>query len=367
MPPTTGALLDPSRVRAIRRALLRWFRASARPLPWRTSPRDPYGVWISEIMLQQTRVATVVPYYLRFMERFPNVQTLAAANLQQVLRLWSGLGYYQRARGVHRAARTIVDRHGGRVPSCPQLLRSLPGVGEYSAAAIASIAFGARLAVVDGNVQRVLARLCALTHDSSASRAHQQRVDLAQRLLPRTEPGTFNESVMELGATVCTPAAPGCHACPVHASCEALRRGLVESIPSPRNRPAPKATRLLAAVVTCGDFVLLAKRHAKGLFGALWEPPLFQWSTSAEAVLWLDGLGPTCRAAHVQHTLTHRALQIELLRVRAQHRAAIPPSLIGAWYGQHAWRAVGQLRTLGLSSLSCKLLAAAGVAAIDRR
>ena len=195
--------------------LLPWFARSRRDLPWREPRRDPYRVWLSEVMLQQTRVDVVVPYYRRFLERFPDLQTLAAAREDEVLALWSGLGYYARGRNLHRAARTAAA--SGGLPRTAAKLRELPGFGPYTAAAVASLAFGEQVALVDGNVARVLARVLRLPGDAAQARAAAWRV--AAQLLPDARAGEFNEALMELGATVCTPKNPRCVDCPLEAGC----------------------------------------------------------------------------------------------------------------------------------------------------
>jgi A/G-specific adenine glycosylase len=266
-------------VRRTRRALLAFYDARRRELPWRRrapgrggAGPEPYQVWISEVMLQQTRVEAVVPYYQSWMERFPDVDALAAAPLDDVLRAWEGLGYYSRARNLHRAARVVRDGMAGALPSTAAALRELPGVGEYTAGAIASIAFGAAVPAVDGNVRRVLARLFDEPEPSAAWLR-----ELASGLVDPRRPGDFNQALMELGATVCTPRAPTCADCPVAADCRALRRGTVGERPRPRGRAAIRDVEYGVAVIVRrgrgGAEVLLAKRPPDGLLGGLWELP----------------------------------------------------------------------------------------------
>jgi len=225
------------RMRGLRERLLAWFEKQARDLPWRRTS-DPYRIWISEIMLQQTRVAAVIPYYERFLKRFPDVRALASAEESEVLALWSGLGYYNRARNLLRAARMIHE--SGRFPRSYEELRSLPGAGEYTAAAIASIAFGEPRAVVDGNVRRVLSRLSCGAEDTAG---------LAQRLLDRQRPGDFNQALMELGAEVCQPRSPRCDVCPVERYCEARKQGRQTEFPDRRPRAPRQRLRLTLALV----------------------------------------------------------------------------------------------------------------------
>jgi A/G-specific adenine glycosylase len=243
----------------IRRALSAWYRRSARDLPWRRT-KDPYGVWVSEVMLQQTTVATATPRWRRFLSRFPDVGALARASEREVLAEWSGLGYYARARNLHRAARTVAA--AGSFPGSAASLRRLPGVGPYTAAAVASICFGEAAAVVDGNVVRVLSRLFALRVDPKTPRGLARIRERADALLEPASPGDFNQAVMELGATVCTPRAPACGACPLRRFCAAARQGRPESYPMAAKRRATTALRLVTGLVLRrGRLVLVEDRH----------------------------------------------------------------------------------------------------------
>lgn len=253
-------------------ALLNWYQAQQRALPWRGSD-DPYHVWISEVMLQQTRVETVLPYYERWLECFPTVNSLAAASQQEVLALWEGLGYYSRARNLHRAAQKIMAEFGGQIPRTVAELRTLPGVGAYTAAAVASIAFGVDVAVLDGNVKRVLARLFNYSGDVKSLRGERELGTLAQSLLPPGRAGDFNQALMELGATICKPRAPACLLCPVREWCQAQRLGLQHARPV-ANKRAPAPHRVLAvAVIRKRGRVLLTQRADDGLLGGLWAFP----------------------------------------------------------------------------------------------
>jgi A/G-specific adenine glycosylase len=265
------ASLDEAWVRELRRALLAWFAAHQRPTPWRNNP-DPYRVWVAEVMLQQTQTATVVPYYERFLERFPTVQALADAPLEEVLRYWEGLGYYARARSLHRAAQQIAQ-NGGQLPATADRLRELPGVGAYTAGAIASIAFGQPTPVVDGNVTRVLARLLWLKGDLKAHAAQKRLWQLAQELVDPQQPGAFNQAVMELGSTVCLPKQPRCGACPVSHLCAAYQRGQPTAVPEPSRRTATQARVDVSAIILREGHYLLARRAPDGLWGGLWEFP----------------------------------------------------------------------------------------------
>ena len=229
--------LKPRSLRTFQSRLLAWFRTHRRELPWRAS-RDPYRIWVAEIMLQQTRIAAVIPYYDRFLRRFPDVRALARARQPEVLKFWSGLGYYSRARNLHSAAKTIVAKHNGEFPRDLEAALSLPGIGNYTAAAVLSIAYDEPFAVLDGNVARVLARLGAVRGDLREPRAWQNLSNAAQQLLARKAASDWNQSLMELGETICTPQSPQCAACPISRWCEAHAQGLANEIPAPRKKRA---------------------------------------------------------------------------------------------------------------------------------
>ncbi|MCI0520046.1 MAG: A/G-specific adenine glycosylase [Chloroflexi bacterium] len=252
--------------------LLDWYKRDARPLPWR-GVADAYAVWVSEIMLQQTRVETVIPYYLRWMERFPTLESLAQAEQADALAAWEGLGYYSRARSLHRAAQVVAAEHGGRLPGDVHALRRLPGVGRYTAAAIASIAFGADEAALDGNIRRVLSRLHDVTEPAGSAQGERRLWELAQQGLPPGRAGDYNQALMELGALVCTPRAPQCAACPLAAGCRARALGVQEQRPAKTPRPAPPHYTVTAAVICRQGEVLIAQRPPSGLLGGLWEFP----------------------------------------------------------------------------------------------
>lgn len=265
------ASLESGWICELRRSLLAWFAVHQRPTPWRSTP-DPYRVWVAEVMLQQTQTATVIPYYERFMERFPTVQALADAPLEEVLRYWEGLGYYARARNLHRAAQ-LIAQNGGQLPRTADQLRELPGIGAYTAGAIASIAFGQPTPVVDGNVSRVLARLLWLKGDLRAHAAQKRLWQLAQELVDPQQPGAFNQAMMELGSTVCLPVQPRCGACPVSHLCTAYQRGQPTAVPEPSRRTAMQARVDVSALVLREGRYLLARRAPEGLWGGLWEFP----------------------------------------------------------------------------------------------
>jgi len=252
--------------------LLIWYSHNARRLPWR-GQSDPYAVWISEVMLQQTRVETVVPYYQRWIRRFPNVTSLARASEQEVLRLWEGLGYYGRARNLRRAAKLVVDEYGGQVPQNVKALRKLPGIGRYTAAAIASIAFGLDEAVLDGNIRRVLARVYDVTAPVDAPEGERFLWKLAAKNLPVGKAGDYNQALMDLGAAICLPRQPHCARCPLTQICRARRNGTQAERPVRRPRkPIPTHVHAAGVIYRRGR-VLLARRPSKALLGGLWEFP----------------------------------------------------------------------------------------------
>ena len=253
-------------------ALLAWYATHGRRLPWRGHP-DPYAIWVSEVMLQQTQVATVLPYFRRWMARFPTVEALAAADEQEVLALWEGLGYYRRARALHRAAREVVAQHGGYLPSSPEALQRLPGIGKYTAHAIASLAFGRDVPVLDGNVRRVLARVFAVEAPADTAAGEKALWALAEEHLPAGRAADYNQALMDLGATVCTPRAPRCAACPLAAFCRARATGNPEAFPRKKRRQKQPHYTVVAAVIFREADVLIAQRPAEGLLGGLWEFP----------------------------------------------------------------------------------------------
>ncbi|MBI1852524.1 MAG: A/G-specific adenine glycosylase [Planctomycetes bacterium] len=270
---TSTPELSPERVAEIRSRLLDWYRRSRRDLPWRRTT-DPYFVWVSETMLQQTQVSTVVPYYQRFVERFPNVSALAEAPDDDLLAAWSGLGYYSRVRNLRAAAREVRDRFSGRVPDDYESFLALPGVGPYTAGAVMSIAFGKPHAVVDGNVARVLSRLFAVPGDPRRVPAKDRLWQIAQELVPEDAASDFNQGVMELGALVCTPRSPSCLVCPLALACEAHVRGVEEQFPEKMKRKASRTVTAAVAVVRDSKGrVLLVKRDGEKLLRGLWEFP----------------------------------------------------------------------------------------------
>ena len=315
-----------------RREMLTWFELARRDLDWRRT-RDPYRIWLSEIMLQQTRVAAVVPHYRRFLARFPTVRSLAGARLDSVLRSWAGLGYYSRARNLHRAAKQIVREHGGDFPrSLPQAL-ALPGVGQYTAAAVLSIAYGEPLAVLDGNVARVLVRLAAARGEIREPRLWRRLADAASGLLANETAGDWNQAIMELGATVCTPRAPRCEECPVSHWCRARALGLADSLPAARSKPKTARVRLAAAVLLDpnGHTLLLRDESGGALFSRLWQFPAVAAGRGPRQALkdhLKRSLGVTVATiealASARHTVTFRNIRLLPFLVRVEHLPAVP-------------------------------------------
>lgn len=252
--------------------LLAWFEVNARDLPWR-SDHSPYRTWISEVMLQQTQVDTVLPYFRNWMTRFPTIESLAAADEQEVLTMWEGLGYYSRARNLHRAAKSVVAEMNGQIPDTLEALQDLPGIGPYTAAAIASIAFNVDVPSVDGNVRRVLARLFDVKEPARSTEGEKILKSLAQAHLPTGKAGMYNEALMDLGATICMPKGPHCEQCPIAAYCLSFQQGVQEQRPVKLPRKKVPHLTVTAAVIQQDGRVLLAQRPAHGLLGGLWEFP----------------------------------------------------------------------------------------------
>jgi A/G-specific adenine glycosylase len=257
---------------SLRRVLLGWFAREARDLPWRRTS-DPYRIWLSEIMLQQTRVEAVIPYYERFLKAFPTVRDLAAAREDAVLKAWEGLGYYSRARNLHKAAKVIVGDHAGQLPETAEQWRQLPGIGPYTAGAIASIASGLAETAVDGNVLRVLSRIFGIGESIDESATKERIGSIAAALLPRKQAGAFNQALMDLGARVCIPRRPRCVACPVSRWCDAYRHGIQDQLPVRTAKKAIPHHEIVVAVVRRNGRYLIGKRPTSGLLGGLWEFP----------------------------------------------------------------------------------------------
>ena len=252
--------------------LLKWYADNGRDLPWRRTD-DPYSIWVSEIMLQQTQVETVMPYYDQFMRRFPTIEALAGAPLEAVLKLWEGLGYYARARNLHRAAQIILDEYGGRLPDTEVELRKLPGIGSYTASALAAIAFGRDTLALEANLRRVLSRLFDLHLDPRKPQGERELRSLGSALLPEGKASEFNQALMDLGATICTPLSPNCAACPLQTHCLGLRRGTQEDLPVRSPTKSSPHRQAVAAVIWLDDQVLIKQNASDGLLGGLWSFP----------------------------------------------------------------------------------------------
>jgi A/G-specific adenine glycosylase len=341
---------------AARRALLRWFRRYARPLPWRKSP-SPYAIWVSEVMLQQTQVATVIPYFRRFVRAFPTVTSLARARLEHVLELWSGLGYYRRARHLHRAAQVLVRDFHGIFPRELRQARSLPGIGDYTARAVLSIAYNLPYAVLEGNVARVVARLHAIRgslHQPHFRRTVERELD---GLLSRPQPGNFNQALMELGQTVCLPRAPRCPVCPLQAWCRAFQRGQPQEYPTARPRRAAELHHLATAIIRRGEQVAMVRGLDEGLLGDLWNFPSAFGPTRAAAVTRLQEKLATLvpGAAHIgvhlsgiRHRITHRVIRVDPYRVEID---------TGTKTNGLRWLSLSRLSRAAISQLTRKIAA----------
>jgi A/G-specific adenine glycosylase len=339
--------------------LLAWYDRHRRVLPWRAAPGerpDPYRVWLSEIMLQQTTVRAVAPYFTRFVTRWPQLQALAAAPLDDVLRLWAGLGYYARARNLHACAKAVVERHDARFPQSQEELARLPGIGPYTAAAIAAIAFDAPAAAVDGNVERVVARLFALEQELPAAKPEIRR--LAQLLIPPERAGDFAQALMDLGATICTPKRPACALCPWTQDCAARQRGDPAAFPRKARKREGQLRRGAAFVaVRARTHVLVRSRPLTGLLGGMTEVPTTQWTADFQARNALAAAPrlPRARASwrrlpgDVTHVFTHFPLAL------AVYRADVPASA-GAPAGTR-WVALAALTDEALPNVMRKVLA----------
>jgi len=338
--------------RAVSRALLRWYRRHRRDLPWRHT-RDPYRVWVSEIMLQQTRVTAALPYYERFLERFPDVQALAAAPEERLLEAWSGLGYYRRVRQMQAAARKICAEHGGVFPREFEAIRALPGVGDYTAAAVASICFGQAQAVLDGNVARVLARLGDEAEDVRTAAVRRRLRERAQGLVEAAGPGQhgdLNQALMELGATLCSPRGPQCLLCPLSGACESRRRGVQEQRPLKSAPARSEKLELAVALVKKNGALLLRQRPADaGVMPRFWELPQAQGERLGDNPFEPLGVERGEPLGTFTHGITFRAYSGTVYRGRAARKPR-----------GFRWVKLGELAALPLTTITRKALAAAG-------
>src|SRR5574344_1401264 len=336
-------------------AILTWFAENRRDLPWRHT-RDPYAIWLSEVILQQTRINQGMDYWLRFMKQWPTVQELAAASEDEVLRMWQGLGYYSRARHLHEAARQIVDY--GEFPHSFDEICKLKGVGNYTAAAIASIAFGLPVAVVDGNVYRVLARVFGIDTPINSTEGKRTFAELAQSLLPETEPSDYNQAMMDFGAIQCTPASPRCLLCPLTESCEALRQNKIDTLPGKLKTTKVKTRHLNYIYIRCKGETAIHRRTSGDIWQGLWEPLLYEEQSKEEDVQASEKKSPTEHHAssgrqsptehpisgeernmlnnpalqllrkNVKHVLTHRILLADFYLLEVTEKPTLPPDFI---------------------------------------
>lgn len=351
--------LTTDEILAIRRQLIKWYDEEHRPLPWRTTPSE-YSTVISEFMLQQTQVATVIPYFEAFLKQFPSFEKLAEAAEQDVLAAWSGLGYYRRARMLKRAAEIIVRDHGGRLPREPEELAKLPGFGEYTVGAVGSIALNMRLPLVDGNVRRVVGRLLALEGDLMKGPGKKTLWEKCELLVSHDRPGDFNQALMELGATVCLPREPLCLICPLFELCRARARGIPEAYPLKPRRPKMKAVREVAVALFKGEKLLVLQRGEGSSFAGLWELPRLDTRTvpdetlTAEHVLFEVIRSRPAGAESVgnaESTFTHHKIKTELFRAEIAPRQTIRRQSHIA----HQWLAPQALRDIPASKAQHRL------------
>ena len=309
------------------KTILGWYDQGHRDLPWRRT-QDPYRIWISEIMLQQTRAETVVSYYERFLSRYPTVQHLADAPEEELLKAWEGLGYYSRARSLQKAAKEIVARYGGQLPSDLEQLRALPGIGDYTAGAIASIAFGIPAAAVDGNVERVLCRWDAITDEVGTPAVRRQIAARAQALVPRDRPGAFANAMMEMGATMCTPQNPRCLLCPVREGCMGFAQGIAQELPRKAKKKPQRVENRAVLLVFCDNRVLIVKRQEKLLGGLFVFPDVLEESDPARLCQALESLGIRAaydeRLGHARHVFTHLIWEMDVHAVVADEMTQVP-------------------------------------------
>jgi A/G-specific adenine glycosylase len=314
-------------------ALLDWFAVHQRDLPWRRG-KDPYRIWVSEVMLQQTRVETVIPYYERWFDQFPTLESLAEAPEEQVLKAWEGLGYYSRARNLHTAAKDVVARYGGVVPDNPVAVEALQGVGPYTVGAILSIAYNRAIPAVDGNVMRVFSRLFRIQDDIAHRETRKGMEELAESLIPLGQAGNFNQALMELGALICSPTSPKCDVCPVATFCQAREAGVQADLPVKAKARAPRPVDVVSAVIWHEGRVMLVKRPQDGLLGGLWEfpggekDPAAPFERAVHTVL-RERYGVTLEVeAHlcdVRHVFSHLVWDLKAFTARLAPDSAVPP------------------------------------------
>jgi len=356
---------DDQRTETVQQRLLAWYDVEARDLPWRRTS-DPYVILVSEVMLQQTRVETVLAYFERFLDRFPTIESLAEASIDDVLKIWEGLGYYRRAHNLHCAARFIAEYHGGSIPSSVADLRALPGIGPYTAGAIASIAFGLDEPVLDGNVIRVLARLFLVAGDTSKARARRDLLALAKDLVPAGQASVFNQALMDLGACICRPRSPSCVACPIASFCDAHHIGEETRFPEKPLRKEVPHRDIVAGIIwdaeplSSGAGILIAKRHADDMLGGLWEFPgghveagesfegALQRELREELAIEIDRIEPFM---DVDHAYTHFRMTLHCFHCR--HTDGTPTAVDVADF---AWVGVEELSAYAFPGADQRIL-----------
>ena len=363
-PAAHSAAADGQRLGRTRKRLLKWYDANARDLPWRHT-QDPYAIWVSETMLQQTRVDTVIPYYERFLEHYPDVASLADADLESVYALWTGLGYYSRARNLREAAQSVMTDFDGELPGQAEDLRALKGIGRYTAGALASIAFDREEPLVDGNVIRVLARFLGIRDDVGKAAVVERFWSLAGGLVVGPRPGDLNQALMELGAVVCTPRSPTCDACPLGRDCSARAQGDPAQLPRKKKRTPVRRVEAAVAWIERGGRALAVRRPEGGLLGGLWELPGGELQNGeapgdglrralAETV-GLKLLGAEA-VASVEHLFTHRRLRLHVFRA-----AGVEGRVRREGFAEHRWLGASALAALPQGGPTRKALAALGV------
>lgn len=334
---------------AFRTGLLKFYDKHKRDLPWRKTS-DPYAILVSEIMLQQTQVATIISRWAQFLEQFPTASSLADVSEERVCEAWAGLGYYRRARNLHKAATQIVEHHAGQFPQAFEDILGLAGVGRYTAGAVASIAFGQEVPVVDGNVIRVLARYFAVDRPKDDKELHKQAWELMALLVAGERPGDFNQAMMELGATLCSPAQPACSHCPLRRSCQAFRLGTQRAFPRPKPPKAREVLHVAFGILKTDEGFALNQRPLDGLWAGLWEPPSAQGASAAEAKALLEESyfrGATLTYyCEVRHILTHREVLARVYEINGITKLGGKP------------RFATELTSLGLSRLAAKVFEA---------
>lgn len=312
-------------------SILMWYDGGHRDLPWRHT-KDAYRIWVSEIMLQQTRAETVVSYYDRFLVRYPTVYDLAAAPQEELLKQWEGLGYYSRARSLQKAAQIIVSDFGGQLPASVEQLRSLPGIGDYTAGAIASIAYGIPAAAVDGNVERVICRYYAIEDTVGTPAVRRMITERTQALVPMDRPGAFANAMMEMGATMCTPRNPACLLCPVRETCQGFAKGIAQELPHKPQKKAPRVENRAVLLVFCKDRVLITKRKEKLLGGLFVFPDVLNENDPARLCAALQAQGICAaydeRIGHAKHVFTHLIWEMDVHALIADEMTEIPD---GQW------------------------------------